>query len=604
MKRLISCLTLLIILGVATPLLAKILGLYPIGNRGNGPAHDTEIVIADNSDATTEDENTSSKPTSGSDSGGPLQDKMSDSGGLFGDLYIIDRYEGTEIKNVPAVDGNGDPILVLGDWIDENGNPVINPDSGLPYQVYQQSWTTADAVGGEPKLTEGFARYTIDDDENGGYLTNPMTGDIYYPAPYPSQCVQPVADFERWGDISSKSGLPNNRIPIVMTYDATWERTECEIAPGVFITSGETWTDGNTYYKDIYWSDLVQEVEFGRLNVGRAPDAVHDRSFDEAINNINKADWIWIDAAGRMVLRTKIYDEFLTEADGTPILLETVEKAIDSPLENLALYLKLMLDGHLITPADDREPIDNSLNGGIPAWKALDLVDGPSNALRPTIDIKKMISFGLGHLVDAQGIGTYYTQTDEEGQLVVTDTPCDGCEEWYGIKTLSDDDECAAQDFEFTASFLAAAADKTGHMTVDKIVYFNSIMGINKVVGYSEYNEDGTPADGAINYRKNPVYFDYGPNLTEYARTYTYQNRGEVADWGGDGVPATYTGTTFVLAESATAGTWVETEIILNKMVFDNQDLSGNNIRGFRWMSEDDLRTIEYIHTYQIPGLR
>ncbi len=602
MKRLLCYLTILAIMGLSTPLTAKILGLYRIGfpdthstqNNGNG--------TTGNADVTTEEEDTSTTPVVVPNAG-PLQDKMSDSGATFGDLFIISRYEGTESKNVPAVDANDEPILVLGDWIDENGAPVIDPNTNLPYQVYQQGWTTADAIGGEPMLTEGYARYTIDDEETGNFVTNPMTGDIYYPAPYPSQCVQPLADFERWGDISSKSELDNNRIPIVMSYDATWERTECEVDPGLFIANGETW-NGITYYKDIYWADLVQEVEFGRLNVGRAPDAVFDRSFDEAINAINHADWIWIDAAGRMVLRTKVYDEFLTDANGVPVLLETVEKAIDSPLENLALYLKLMKDGHLITPADDREPIDHSLNGGIPAWKAIDLEDGPSNALRPTIDIDKMINFGLGYLVDAQNVGTYFTHTDEEGNLVVTDATCGGCEEWYGIKTLSDLDVCAEKDFEFTASFLAAAADKTGHMTVDKIVYFNSIVGINKVVGYSAYNEDGTPADDAINYKKNPVYFDYGLNLNEYGRTLTYQNRGNVDTWGGSGIPASYTGSTDVLVESATAGTWVETEIILNSMVFNNQDQSGNNIRGFRWMSDDDLRTIEYIHTYQIPGLR
>ena len=30
----------------------------------------------------------------------------------------------------------------------------------------------------------------------------------------------------------------------------------------------------------------------------------------------------------------------------------------------------------------------------------------------------------------------------------------------------------------------------------------------------------------------------------------------------------------------------------------------GANVRGFTIMADDDLRTIDYIHTYQIPGLR
>ncbi len=153
----------------------------------------------------------------------------------------------------------------------------------------------------------------------------------------------------------------------------------------------------------------MQEVEFGRLNLARAPKAVLDASFDEAIRSLNAAKDIKIDASGRLMVTTDIYDEFLTECgwgDNDLFCWRTVTKAIDSPKENLALYLKLMQDGHLITPAAERVPIDYSLYGGIPINKLLDLVDGPSDAPRPTIDIDKMSSFGLGHLVDAGNIVT------------------------------------------------------------------------------------------------------------------------------------------------------------------------------------------------------
>ncbi|MBU1234734.1 MAG: hypothetical protein KKD01_00920 [Proteobacteria bacterium] len=586
MKKVMCCTTILAIIGLSSPLMAanQMMG----GNGGGGGGY-------------TADE--SGSASGGSGSGGSNSGSTSDAGELYGDLYIIDRYEGTEMKNVPAVDANGDPIMALGDWIDENGAPVIDPSTGLPYQVEIQTWTTAEAVGGEPKLTEAFARYVIVNEDTGEYETNPDTGDIYYPAPYPSQCVQPMADSERWGDIFPKTGLDNNRLPIVMTYDPTWERTECEVDPGLFIASGESW-EGITYYKDIYWLDLVQEVEFGRLNLGRAPEAVLAQSFDEAISSINNADAIWLDASGRFVLRTRIFDEFMTDDYGDPLLLETVEKAIDSPKENLALYQKLIKDGHLITPADDREPIDASVNGGIPTWKAIELEDGPSKALRPTIDVAKMIEFGFGYLVDAQNTNTYYTYMDETGGLIVSEAPCEGCEQWYGIQTRSEQDMCSASDFDFTASFLAAAADKTGTMTVDKIVYLNSIMGINKVVGYSAYNEDETPAAGAIDYAKNPMYFDFGLNMNEYDRGATYRARGRVVTPGGGGQPASYDGNTTVLVESDTIGTWVETVVDINEKVFGNQPFTGTNIGGFNGMTDDDLGVIEYIHTYQIPGLR
>ncbi|WP_425072869.1 hypothetical protein [Sagittula sp. S175] len=73
---------------------------------------------------------------------------------------------------------------------------------------------------------------------------------------------------------------------------------------------------------------LAQEVEIGRLNVGRAPTSVLDRRADEVIDLFNAATQITTDAAGRLVLTV----------DG-------VEQTIDSPLENLAIYVSLMTTG-------------------------------------------------------------------------------------------------------------------------------------------------------------------------------------------------------------------------------------------------------------------
>jgi len=554
--------------------------------------------------------------TGDDDEGGtiPIEEPGTDmtTGSLYGDLYVILRYLGGETKRVPAVDASGDPIMGTGSWTD--------PSTGSEYTVPQQTWTTAPAVGGEPRLTEEFASYVILDEETGELIINPDTGTEWWPAPYPSQCVQPVADFDRWGDISTKTGIAtdydgdgnnDNLLPLLMTYDATWERTECEVSPAIFIqgsvAGGETW-NGVTYYKDIYYTDLIQEVSFGRLNVGRAPDAVLDHAFDEAVRAINNARAIVLDASGRLLLTTDVYDEFLTDPDGTPVLIETVEKAIDSPLENLALYVKLMQDGHLITPATERAPIDRSVNGGIPLWKYLELEDGPSRELRPTIDIDKVRSFGLGNLVDAPDadITTYYTFWDAEGDLnVELSCPAETvCEQWYGIVDLSGEAACSGPDFPFAASFLAAAADKTGEFNIDKIVYFNSIMGLNKVTGYSEYDENGEPTDDAIDYSKNPVYFNYGTNMSRYERGTTFRQRGQVVIPPGEGKPAVYDGNMRVLVAQPTPGTWVETVLPIFATVFDGIDADGTNITGFTRMADDDLRVIDYIHTYQIPALR
>lgn len=73
---------------------------------------------------------------------------------------------------------------------------------------------------------------------------------------------------------------------------------------------------------------LTVEVEMGRLNVGRAPTSVLDRRAEEVVLLLNQATDISVDAAGRLVLTV----------DG-------VEKTIDSPLENLAIYVALSTTG-------------------------------------------------------------------------------------------------------------------------------------------------------------------------------------------------------------------------------------------------------------------
>ena len=594
MKRLLCLATVLVLLGLA-----------PSGWAGKGYMGGSGTLTPPPTEPTPTEPPEESPPTDG-----PLNDKKSTSGQLFGDLYRIARYEGGEIKKVPAVKVDGEPDMEWVKWVDENGDPYC-PNPADPCLVERQKWTTATAVGGEPKLTEEFAVYTLVNEETGAYEINPLTNDIYFPAPYASQCVQPVADFERWGDISTKTGLDENRLPLTITYDPTWERSECAVTDVVFLAAEETW-NSVIYYKEIRYPELVQEVDFGRLNLGRAPDAVLDQAFDEAIRNLNKADSIALDAAGRLLLTTRIYDPYLTTPDGTPVLLETVTKAIDSPRENLALYIKLVQDGHLITPADERTAIDRSLNGGIPLEQLAEIEDGPTTVLRPTIDIDKMKDMGLGHLVDATGIKPYCTSFDAEGKLVIsTTTPCaDGSEPTLGIVSRSDTDMCKEDDFPFSATFFASTGDKTGRVTWDHVVYMNSILGINKVVGYSAYDENGEPAVGAIDYSKNPVYFNFA-SLTGYDREVTFIHRGLVDQPPGGGSPGSYDGDVKVLvADANTTGTWKETAMPIFKTVFatplhpNGEPYLGANIRGFTTMADDDLRTIDYIHTYQIPGLR
>ena len=66
------------------------------------------------------------------------------------------------------------------------------------------------------------------------------------------------------------------------------------------------------------------EVDFGRSSVARAPDRVMAQALTEALDKLTTAEDVGVDAAGRI---TYISDE--------------VTYTIDSPLENLALYIDL-----------------------------------------------------------------------------------------------------------------------------------------------------------------------------------------------------------------------------------------------------------------------
>jgi hypothetical protein len=554
---------------------------------------------------------------------GPLNDKISDSGKLFGDLYKILRYQGGETKLIPEVNDKLNPVCR------DNEEVVVCAEDTKQFLV------EAIAVGGEPALSVEYAKYVREVTETTYELAE---------APYPSQCVQPVADYNKWGKINDN----DNRLPLIMTYDATWQRTECEVGELVSLELDEntgiltydineyfvppcqdiennpaecTW-NGTIYCDGVRWAELVDEVNFGRLNLSRSPEAVLQAAYDEAINAINRADVISRDAAGRLLLTTNIYEEFNTGETCEALLVKTVTKAIDSPLENLALYVKLMKDGHLVTPGDERMPIDRSEQGGIPLWKMLELSDGPSDALRPTIDISKLSVYS--NLVDVNKVDyyTYYECYDADGdatpsclcedynpdgepimtacpevvsrtlkavEICPVDTTCEGSP-FTGI--LTDGPYAPSdKDFDFAAAFLAAAADKTGEIGVDMVVYINSILGINHVIGYSEYDDDGSPADGAINYSNFPVYFDY-TSAPPYTRESTVRGRGNA-------------GKVKVLQGSCSAG-WTETDVeMYDSITFHNQSpVEIGNIQGFTQMADDNLSIISFIHTYQIPGLR
>jgi len=202
------------------------------------------------------------------------------------------------------------------------------------------------------------------------------------------------------------------------------------------------------------YENLVVEVEFGRLSVGRAPSKVAEHALDEALTKLAEASVVTVDEAGRLVV------------DGV---------TIDAPLENLSLYTYIMTGGEVANLPSNFDP----------------------------------------------------------------------------------------------ASLLGAAADKTGELTVDTLVYLNSILGINQIdipSGTTDYYDFST--------------YDYSRADAFAGLTVTY-----LADPDGDGIYETVT-------ESLMAA------------VFDNQDWTDTTAGGaddFTQSADDTRAVIEFLHNVPVP---
>ena len=218
-----------------------------------------------------------------------------------------------------------------------------------------------------------------------------------------------------------------------------------------------------------------------------------------------------------MVIERALEEAYLalTEADQITldpsgrivVTIDGVESTFDSPLINLALYEQLVTYGNLILRDADGNPI---------------LVDGNVVPLLPT-------------------------------------------------SILPDSATALSQaDLDLAATLFAAAADKSGTINVDVIVYMNSILGI-----------DGTLTGD---------YVDYS--------TFSYDRA------------SAYAGVTAEVMVLQPDGSYVVQEVSILDAVFGGEDgvfnpaadnLTASNVDGFTAATDDALQVIEFIHNYAPP---
>jgi len=184
---------------------------------------------------------------------------------------------------------------------------------------------------------------------------------------------------------------------------------------------------------------VVDVDYFGRLNASRTRERVNRMHFDEVIATIKAAEWLDSEGSGRLL----IYSGCTVPGDPATCL---DKKTIDSPMENLALYTRLMKYGHLQT-----DPLE--LNSGAHG----DPEAGP--VYHPALAASDWPKLGpaLRHLLPANGEGDCFP-----GGV-------------FGV-TCANAEVLGDRDLVRASGFVAGGGDKDGHFTVDLVQYLGRIM--------------------------------------------------------------------------------------------------------------------------------
>lgn len=187
-------------------------------------------------------------------------------------------------------------------------------------------------------------------------------------------------------------------------------------------------------------AEMIVEVDyFGRLNAARTRENNLRMHFDEVISNIKQATTLKLGPAGRLMM------QFCDE--------ECVWATVDSPMESLGLYTRLMRYGHLAT-----DPLEEDLFWhGDPALFDGAVPDYPTHPALTSEDFDKFRDAGLEHLLPV------------------------GCDNGEGLCAAPESVE--SDDFDSAAIFLGAAASKTGWVTVDLLQYLNRFLRISVATG-------------------------------------------------------------------------------------------------------------------------
>ena len=255
------------------------------------------------------------------------------------------------------------------------------------------------------------------------------------------------------------------------------------------------------------YADFVQEVNyFGRLNGGRTKERNSRMHLDEVISNIKAADQLKLDPTGRLMMG------FDCVENG-----DCSWATVDSPMESMALYVRLMKYGHIATDpyevntwahGDPKLPTQFHPALDQDDWAKFGDEDSPLRNLLPNNSVDDCWIYGRAEkFTDANGDGIWnpaepYMDINKDGEFnpvhprpePFTDLNDNGV--WDSAEDFTDSNDngvrdgfvfnCAGAekldnaDFMSSSVFLGAAANKTGKITVDLVQYLNRFLKITQ----------------------------------------------------------------------------------------------------------------------------
>lgn len=316
--------------------------------------------------------------------------------------------------------------------------------------------------------------------------------------------------------------------------------------------------------------DAVVEVDyFGRLSGGRTKERNSRMHFDEVIETIRGSELVRLEVAGRL--------EFGNDCEpgqGGKLRCATW-KVVDSPMENLALYTRLMKYGHLQTdPLEEDVWAQGDPDQGIQYHPALRPEDW-AKFLRASAQLLP----GGGSPPDPAGC------FDDEGEF---------------FPECAQPESLVPADFTLAAAFLAGAADKTGRMTEDLVQYTNRILKIPVATEHTAAAVDLLPALIRDCSAGECVIYPAEEGLPAPADELFVNFRRSAYE------RAVWRNKVLAVVEPQGDGWWHEIDDceLLGWLDFANGESPGKlrNIDGFVAAASDSLRTIEFIHNYEIPA--